>query len=124
MVYGEAVSNHANDISRIDTGALTLGDLGLAIRQGRAIEATIEALARLAARNREEENDDERRQGSSSRRSQHVSLRTCLFEISTSIFQTLSEGHCQFTIPTGMTRRFTRIRSTVFKLLLSIAWET
>ncbi|EUC01062.1 AAA ATPase central domain protein [Rhizobium sp. CF080] len=68
VVYGEAVSDHANGISQIDTAALTLGDLGLAIRQGRAIETTIEALTRLAARNRDEENDDERSDGSSTRR--------------------------------------------------------
>ncbi|MGO7053237.1 ATP-binding protein [Rhizobium ruizarguesonis] len=68
VVYGEVVSDHVHVISQIDTAALTLGDLGLAIRPGRAIETTIEALARLAVRNRDENNDEERSDGSSTRR--------------------------------------------------------
>jgi hypothetical protein len=67
VVYGEVVSDHSHGISQIDTAALTLGDLGLAIRPGRAVETTIEALARLAVRNRDE-NNEERSDGSSTRR--------------------------------------------------------
>ncbi len=53
-VYGsEAVIRHDSSIAKIDAGALTLDDLAIAIRPGRPILSSLDALAGLAALNRE-----------------------------------------------------------------------
>ncbi|MBX4923973.1 AAA family ATPase [Rhizobium bangladeshense] len=68
-VYGhEAASAHAILMREIDATALTLDDLAIAIRPGRPIHISIEALARLAARNRNEAEGDGQGGGSSSTR--------------------------------------------------------
>jgi hypothetical protein len=52
-VYGsEAVMRHDSSIAKIDAGALTLDDLAIAIRPGRPILSSLDALAGLAALNR------------------------------------------------------------------------
>ncbi|MGO4565899.1 AAA family ATPase [Rhizobium sp. 2YAF20] len=53
-VHGEAMTEYEGAIGLIDAAALTLDDLSLAIRPGRSIEASLEALAGLAARNRDD----------------------------------------------------------------------
>lgn len=69
-VYGrEAASAHAILVGEIDATALTLDDLAIAIRPGRPIHLSIEALAGLAARNRQEqEGGDGKQDGSFQRR--------------------------------------------------------
>ncbi|RVM09375.1 AAA family ATPase [Sinorhizobium meliloti] len=68
-VYGrEAASAHAILVREIDAAALTLDDLAIAIRPGRLIHLSIEALAGLAARNRSEAEGDGQGGGSSSTR--------------------------------------------------------
>lgn len=68
-VYGrEAASAHAILVREIDAAALTLDDLAIAIRPGRPIHISIEALAGLAARNRNEAEGDGQGGGSSSTR--------------------------------------------------------
>lgn len=58
-VYGsEAIMRHDSSIMRIDAGALTLGDLAIAIRPGRPILSSIDALTGLAALNREDKRDE------------------------------------------------------------------
>ncbi|KRB49817.1 AAA family ATPase [Rhizobium sp. Root708] len=62
-VYGsDAVSRHDGLIAEIDAGALTLDDLAIAVRPGRPIRSSIEALVGLAVHNREER-DNERDRG-------------------------------------------------------------
>ncbi|MDH2090590.1 ATP-binding protein [Rhizobium pusense] len=57
-VYGsEAVMRHDSSIARLDAGALTLDDLAIAIRPGRPILSSLDALAGLAALNREDKED-------------------------------------------------------------------
>lgn len=57
-VYGsEAVIRHDSSIAKIDAGALTLDDLAIAIRPGRPILSSLDALAGLAALNRENKED-------------------------------------------------------------------
>lgn len=68
-VYGrEAASAHAILLREIDAAALTLDDLAIAIRPGRPVHTSIEALAGLAARNRNEAEGDGQGGGSSSTR--------------------------------------------------------
>ncbi|WP_318879371.1 ATP-binding protein [Sinorhizobium meliloti] len=68
-VFGrEEASAHAILVREIDAGALTLDDLAIAIRPGRPIHTSIEALAGLAARNRNEAEGDGQGGGSSSAR--------------------------------------------------------
>jgi hypothetical protein len=58
-IYGsEAVMRHDSSIARIDAGVLTLDDLAIAIRPGRPILSSFDALAGLAALNREDKEDD------------------------------------------------------------------
>lgn len=58
-VYGsDAVSRHDGLIAVIDAGALTLDDLAIAVRPGRPILSSIEALVGLAVHNREERNNE------------------------------------------------------------------
>ncbi|PCD69689.1 AAA family ATPase [Rhizobium phaseoli] len=69
-VYGsEAIMRHDSSIAKIDAGALTSDDLAIAIRPGRSILASIDALTGLASLNREEKRDkkDEEKTGSSRR---------------------------------------------------------
>lgn len=57
-VYGsEAVMQNDSSIVRIDVGALTLDDLAIAIRPGRPILSSLDALSGLAALNREDKRD-------------------------------------------------------------------
>ncbi|WCK77888.1 ATP-binding protein [Agrobacterium fabrum] len=57
-VYGsEAVMRHDSSIAKLDAGALTLDDLAIAIRPGRPILSSLDALAGLAALNREDKED-------------------------------------------------------------------
>ncbi|RVJ43472.1 AAA family ATPase [Sinorhizobium medicae] len=57
-VYGsEAVIRHDSSIAKLDAGALTLDDLAIAIRLGRSILSSLDALAGLAALNREDKKD-------------------------------------------------------------------
>jgi bifunctional DNase/RNase len=57
-VYGsEAVMQNDSSIATIDAGALTLDDLAIAIRPGRPILSSLDALAGLAALNREDKED-------------------------------------------------------------------
>jgi len=57
-VYGsEAVMQNDSSVVRIDAGALTLDDLAIAIRPGRPILSSLDALAGLAALNREDKRD-------------------------------------------------------------------
>ena len=57
-VYGsEAVMRHDSSISKLDAGALTLDDLAIAIRPGRPILSSLDALAGLAALNRDDKED-------------------------------------------------------------------
>ncbi len=57
-VYGsEAVIRHDSSIAKIDAGALTLDDLAIAIRPGRPILPSLEALGGLAALNHENKED-------------------------------------------------------------------
>lgn len=57
-VYGsEAVMRHDSSIAKLDAGALTLDDLAIAIRPGRPILSSIDALTGLAALNREDKRD-------------------------------------------------------------------
>lgn len=68
-VYGhEAASAHTILVREIDAAALNLDDLAIAIRAGRPIHTSIEALAGLAARNRNEAEGDGQGGGSSSTR--------------------------------------------------------
>ncbi|MBY5456410.1 AAA family ATPase [Rhizobium leguminosarum] len=69
-VYGsDAVSRHDGLIAVIDAGALTLDDLSIAIRPGRSILSSIEALVGLAVHNREErDNEKDKGHTASSRR--------------------------------------------------------
>lgn len=54
-MYGDvASSRHHAAICEIDAGALTMDDLAIAVRPGRPIVASIQALAALAAKNRED----------------------------------------------------------------------
>lgn len=54
-VYGsEAVMRHDSSIAKLDAGALTLDDLAIAIRPGRPILSSLDALAGLAALNRDD----------------------------------------------------------------------
>ncbi|ATN32266.1 AAA family ATPase [Rhizobium sp. ACO-34A] len=55
---GEAVMRRDSSIARIDAGVLTLDDLAIAIRPGRPILSSLDALAGLAALNREDKEDD------------------------------------------------------------------
>ncbi|MGO8248974.1 AAA family ATPase [Rhizobium johnstonii] len=58
-VYGhDAVSRHDGLIAVIDAGALTLDDLAIAVRPGRPILSSIEALVGLAVHNREERDNE------------------------------------------------------------------
>ncbi len=69
-VYGsEAVMRHDRSIAKLDARALTLDDLAIAIRPGRPILSSLDALAGLAALNREDKRDqkDEDKAGSSRR---------------------------------------------------------
>lgn len=69
-IYGsEAVMRHDSSIARIDAEALTLDDLAIAIRSGRPILSSIDALVGLAKLNREDKRDqkDEEKTGSSRR---------------------------------------------------------
>ena len=57
-VYGsEAVMRHDSSIVKLDAGALTLDDLAIAIRPRRPILSSLDALAGLAALNREDKRD-------------------------------------------------------------------
>ncbi|WP_105372147.1 ATP-binding protein [Neorhizobium huautlense] len=57
-VYGsEPVMQHDSSIAKLDAGALTLDDLAIAIRMGRPILSSLDALAGLAALNREDKKD-------------------------------------------------------------------
>ncbi|MGA1832469.1 ATP-binding protein [Rhizobium wenxiniae] len=57
-VYGsEAVMRHDSSIAKLDAGALTLDDLAIAIRPGRPILSSLDALAGLAALNRDDKED-------------------------------------------------------------------
>ncbi len=57
-IYGsEAVMRHDGFIARIDAAALTLEDLAIAIRPGRPILSSIDALVGLAVLNREDKKD-------------------------------------------------------------------
>jgi hypothetical protein len=57
-VYGsEAVIRHDSSIAKIDAGTLTLDDLAIAIRPGRPILSSLDALTGLAALNREDKKD-------------------------------------------------------------------
>ncbi|NEK04254.1 AAA family ATPase [Rhizobium leguminosarum] len=68
-VYGsEAVSRHDRLIAVIDAGALTLDDLAIAIRPGRPILSSIEALAGLAVHNREERHSEKDKDNAASSR--------------------------------------------------------
>ncbi|MGO8534178.1 AAA family ATPase [Rhizobium ruizarguesonis] len=69
-VYGaDAVSRHDRLVAVIDAGALTLDDLAIAIRPGRPIQSSIDALAGLAVHNREErDNEKDKGHAASSRR--------------------------------------------------------
>ncbi|MBY5883407.1 AAA family ATPase [Rhizobium leguminosarum] len=69
-VYGgDAVSRHDRVIAVIDAGALTLDDLAIAIRPGRPLLSSIDALAGLAVHNREErDNEKDKGDAASSRR--------------------------------------------------------
>ncbi|UIJ87246.1 AAA family ATPase [Rhizobium leguminosarum] len=69
-VYGfDAVLRHDRLIAVIDAGALTLDDLAIAIRPGRSILSSIEALVGLAVHNREErDNEKDKGHAASSRR--------------------------------------------------------
>ncbi|MGO8015929.1 AAA family ATPase [Rhizobium leguminosarum] len=69
-IYGSnAVKRHESSTAKIDDGALTLDDLAIAIRPGRPILASIDALAGLATLNREDKKDekDEDKPGASRR---------------------------------------------------------
>lgn len=58
-IYGrEAVMRHDSYIAGIDAEALTLDDLAIAIRPGRPILSSLDALAGLAALNRGDKEDD------------------------------------------------------------------
>lgn len=58
-VYGsEAVTRHDSSIAKIDADALTLDDLAIAIRPGRPILSSLDALAGLAALNRDDKKDE------------------------------------------------------------------
>jgi hypothetical protein len=59
-VYGEVEFDRAVDVWRIDAGMLTLDDLAIAVRPGRPIETSIEALIGLAAKNRHDKEGDDR----------------------------------------------------------------
>ncbi|TBY53401.1 AAA family ATPase [Rhizobium leguminosarum bv. viciae] len=68
-VYGsEAVLRHDGLIAVIDAGALTLDDLAIAIRPGRPILSSIEALAGLAAHNGEERHSEKDKDNAASSR--------------------------------------------------------
>ncbi|MBY5873823.1 AAA family ATPase [Rhizobium leguminosarum] len=69
-VYGsDDVSHHESFIAVIDAGALTLDDLAIAVRPGRPILSSIEALVGLAVHNREErDNEKDKGDAASSRR--------------------------------------------------------
>jgi len=68
-VYGSGtVSYHAGSIAEIDAGALTLDDLAIAIRPGRALLASIDALAGLADHNREDRDGEKDRDTTASAR--------------------------------------------------------
>lgn len=57
-IYGsEAVMRHDSSIAGIDAEGLTLDDLAIAIRPGRPILSSLDALAGLAALNREDKRD-------------------------------------------------------------------
>ncbi len=57
-VYGsEAVMRHDSSIAKLDASALTLDDLAIAIRPGRPILSSLDALVGLAALNREDKED-------------------------------------------------------------------
>ncbi|MBW9088164.1 AAA family ATPase [Rhizobium wenxiniae] len=57
-VYGsEAVIRHDSSIAKLDAGVLTLDDLAIAIRPGRPILSSLDALSGLAALNREDKED-------------------------------------------------------------------
>jgi hypothetical protein len=64
----DAVSRHDGLIAVIDAGALTLDDLAIAIRPGRPILSSIEALAGLAAHNREERRSEKDKDNAASSR--------------------------------------------------------
>jgi len=58
VVYGsEAIMRHDSSIAKLDAGALTLDDLAIAIRPGRPVLSSLDALAGLAALNREDKKD-------------------------------------------------------------------
>ncbi|NEH61383.1 AAA family ATPase [Rhizobium leguminosarum] len=68
-VYGsDSVSRHDRLIAVIDAGALTLDDLAIAIRPGRPILSSIEALAGLAVHNREERHSEKDKDNAASSR--------------------------------------------------------
>lgn len=58
-VYGsEAVMRHDSSIAKLDSGALTLDDLAIAIRPGRPMLSSLDALAGLAALNRDDKKNE------------------------------------------------------------------
>ncbi|QIX24169.1 AAA family ATPase [Agrobacterium pusense] len=58
-IYGsEVVMRFDSSIAKLDAGALTLDDLAIAIRPGRPILSSLDALSGLAALNREDREDD------------------------------------------------------------------
>ncbi|NKL30170.1 AAA family ATPase [Rhizobium leguminosarum bv. viciae] len=68
-VYGrDAMLRHDRLIAVIDAGALTLDDLAIAIRPGRPILSSIEALAGLAVHNREERHSEKDKDNAASSR--------------------------------------------------------
>jgi hypothetical protein len=63
-VYGrDAMVRHDSFIAAIDTGALTLDDIAIAIRPGRLIMSSIEALIGLASYNRQDRESKEDKDG-------------------------------------------------------------
>ncbi|CAN7218901.1 ATP-binding protein [Pararhizobium sp. LjRoot255] len=67
--YGDvASSRYRAAIGKIDAGALTMDDLAIAVRPGRPIVASIQALAALAAKNREDTDGEKDKEGSAPKR--------------------------------------------------------
>ncbi|MBY3093302.1 ATP-binding protein [Rhizobium laguerreae] len=68
-IYGsDPVLRHDGLIAVVDAGALTLDDLAIAIRPGRPILSSIDALAGLAVHNREERHSEKDKDNASSSR--------------------------------------------------------
>ncbi|KQQ56379.1 AAA family ATPase [Rhizobium sp. Leaf311] len=58
-IYGSgAVMRHDSSIAKLDASALSLDDLAIAIRPGRPILSSLDALSGLAALNRDDKNDE------------------------------------------------------------------